>query len=129
MRSTMTHTTPRRPIAMLTLFMVICGTAPAGAQVLYGSIVGNVTDSTGAALPGATVAITHEETRRTRETITNAEGSYTFTAVQTGTYTVGVTLQGFKAYTRPGVTVTLNSVARVDAALQIGTLAETVTVS
>src|SRR5439155_8759097 len=114
---------------LLAVLIVVSGATTAGAQVLYGSIVGNVTDSTGGALPGAAVTITHEETRRTRETVTNAEGNYTFTAVQTGTYTVGMTLQGFKAFTRPGVMVTLNTVARVDAALQVGALAETVTVS
>jgi len=117
------------PAAVLSLFIWLCGTAAAGAQVLYGSIVGNVTDSTGGALPGATVTITHQETRRTRETTTNAEGRYTFTAVQTGTYTVGVALQGFKAFIRSNVVVTLNSVARVDAAMPIGELAESITVS
>ena len=124
--------TPIRTVtvaAFLSLFIWVSDAAPATAQVLYGSIVGNVTDSTGGALPGATVAITHQETRRTRETITNAEGGYTFTAVQTGTYTVRVELTGFKAFARPGVTVTLNSVARVDAALPVGRLEETVTVS
>jgi hypothetical protein len=136
----MTHTVLRRLIArvsarrtrvsaILTLLMVVSGATTAGAQVLYGSIVGNVTDSTGGALPGAAVTIRHEETRRTRETVTNAEGNYTFTAVQTGTYTIGVTLQGFRTFTRPGVMVTLNTVARVDAALQVGALSETVTVS
>src|SRR3989442_7432790 len=85
--------------AILTALIVLSGATTAGAQVLYGSIVGNVTDSTGGALPGAAVTITHEETRRTRETVTNAEGNYTFTAGQTGTYTPGVKLQGINALT------------------------------
>ena len=60
------------------------------AQVLYGSIVGTVRDATGAVLPGATVTITHNETKATRETATDATGSYRFSTVQTGTYTVVV---------------------------------------
>jgi hypothetical protein len=101
---------------------------PAGAQVLYGSIVGNVHDSTGATLPGATITILHEETKLTREATTDATGAYTFTAVPTGTYVVTVTLTGFRTFTRPSVPVTLNTVTRVDAALPVGEIAETVTV-
>src|SRR4029453_12852386 len=98
------------------------------AQVLYGSMVGHVQDSTGAALPGATVVILHEETRLTRETTSDATGAYTFTAVPSGTYTVTVSVQGFRTFSRPGVPVTLNNVARVDVSLQLGEVAETVTV-
>ncbi len=105
------------------------GPPAADAQVLYGSIVGNVSDSTGGALPGATVAIVHEETKLTRETVSDTAGAYRFTAVPTGTYTVNVTVQGFRTFSRQGVVVTLNNVTRIDAALQVGQLAETVTVS
>src|SRR2546426_11424504 len=83
-----------RVSAILAVLFVVSGATTAGAQVLYGSIVGNVTDSTGGALPGAAVTITHEETRRTRETVTNAEGNYTFTAGETGTHTRCGTLHG-----------------------------------
>ncbi len=104
--------------------------APAArAQVLYGSIVGNVTDSSGAAVPGAMVAIEQSETRLKRELVTDAAGAYHFTAVPTGTYTVTVTMSGFRTFDRPGVPVTLNSVARVDAKLEVGALNETVSVS
>jgi hypothetical protein len=130
--------TPRRrlvarglPGLRLLLFVVAlpgAGASPAAAQVLYGSMVGNVHDSTGAALPGAAVTILHQETKLTRETVTDAAGAYTFTAVPTGTYDVTVSVAGFRTFTRPAVPVTLNNVTRVDAALQLGELAETVTV-
>ena len=55
------------------------------AQVLYGSIVGHVRDSTGAAVPGAAVTITHLETKLSRETVAEATGAYTFSTVPTGT--------------------------------------------
>jgi hypothetical protein len=105
------------------------GPPAARAQVLYGSIVGNVNDATGGALPGATVTIVHEETKLTRDTTSDASGAYRFTAVPTGTYSITVGIQGFRTFSRPGVMVTLNNVTRVDAALQVGTVAETVTVS
>ena len=110
------------------LVAFLAGTV-ADAQVLYGSIVGNVTDSTGAAVPGATVTIEQAETKLTRELVTDAAGAYHFTAVPSGTYSVTVTMNGFRSFSRKDVPVTLNSVARVDAKLDVGQLAETVSVS
>src|SRR4029079_7267503 len=101
---------------------------PLDAQVLYGSIVGTVTDASGAALPGATVTIEQTETKLSRELTTDAAGGYHFTAVPSGTYTVSVKMNGFRTFSR-SVPVTLNSVARVDAKLALGPLAESVQVS
>ncbi len=98
------------------------------AQVLYGSIVGTVTDSSGAALPGATVAVEQTETKFSRELVTDASGIYQFTAVPSGTYTVSIKMNGFRTFSRT-VPVTLNSVARVDVKLEIGQVTESVTVS
>jgi hypothetical protein len=111
------------------LLATVVGIPAAGAQVLYGSIVGNVTDGTGAALPGATVTIEQSETKLKRELVTDAAGAYHFTAVPTGTYSVSVVMSGFRKYDRPQVPVSLNSVARVDAKLELGSLTETVSVS
>jgi hypothetical protein len=108
--------------------IVMCAPA-ASAQVLYGSIVGNVTDSTGAAVPGATVTIEQTETRLKREQVSDAAGGYQFTAVPSGTYAISVTMSGFRTFGRQGVPVTLNSTARVDARLDVGDLSETVSVS
>ena len=75
-------------IVLLTmLFLPLTGQA----QVLYGSITGNVTDTAGAALPGATVTITHKETGQTRQGVTDVNGAYDFPNVLAGTYTVKVT--------------------------------------
>jgi len=98
------------------------------AQVLYGSIVGNVEDSSGGTLPGATVTITSKDTGLSRSVVSNETGSYTVTNVQAGTYDVKVTLQGFKEAVKANVPVTVNTVSRVDARLEIGQLSETVTV-
>ncbi|HEY2934725.1 MAG TPA: TonB-dependent receptor [Acidobacteriota bacterium] len=99
------------------------------AQVLYGSIVGNVRDQSQAAVPGATVTITSRDTNLSRETLTNDEGVYSFPTVQTGTYTMKVSLSGFKEAKRTDVVVTLNSVTRVELMLEVGEVSESVTVS
>jgi hypothetical protein len=112
----------------LVAFLVV-GAPTAGAQVLYGSITGNVVDSTGAALPGATVKIEQSETKLTRELVTDAVGVYHFTAVPSGTYAISITMSGFRGFTRRDVPVSMNSVARVDAKLEIGQLSESVMVS
>jgi hypothetical protein len=102
--------------------------APARGQVLYGSIVGGVTDSQGAVVPGATVTIVNKETNLTLETTTSAEGSYTLANVLPGTYDVKIALEGFREVIRQNVPVTIGQVSRVDVILEVGTLAETVTV-
>ena len=117
-------------VAVALVMLIGCGSTPVvRAQVLYGSIVGNVKDSTGAVLPGATVTITHHETKATREAVTDTNGSYRFPTVQTGTYTVVATMSGFQKFSRDNVPVTLNSVTRIDIAMPVGQLAENVTVS
>ena len=126
----MTAMFSRRWALALVLLASIPFSAPAAtAQVLYGSIVGNVTDSTGAGVPGATVTIEQTETKLKREQVTDTAGAYNFTAVPSGPYTVTVTMTGFRTYDRQRVQVTLNSTARVDARLEVGQLTETVSVS
>jgi hypothetical protein len=115
--------------ACLIVLLVLFHAPALRAQVLYGSIVGTVRDSTGGVLPGAAVTITHNDTKATRETATDGTGSYRFSTVQTGTYTVVVKLTGMQTFTRDDVPVTLNSVARVDVSLGAAQLQETVTVT
>src|SRR5881628_1007768 len=103
-----------RLFALACLILMAAAPVDLEAQVLYGSILGNVKDPSGAAVPGATVTITHKATNQSRETLTDDIGNYNFPTVQTGTYTVKVTLPGFKESTQTDVKVTLNSVARVD---------------
>ena len=117
----------RLPLFLLAFLTLVPATLP--AQVLYGSIVGNVTDESGGATPGATVTIRHRETGTSRDTVTDSTGFYRFPNVQSGTYTVTVTLTGFRSFSRGDIPVTLNTATRVDAALQVGELSEMVTVA
>ena len=82
--------------------LVLAGVVPAAAhaQVLYGSVVGNVEDSSGAALPGATVTLTNKGTGLVQTAVTGETGTFTFTNVQAGTYDVKVSMQGFKEAVR-----------------------------
>ncbi len=102
--------------------------APTSAQVLYGSIVGVVQDASGSSIPAATVTIVSKETNLTRETVSNENGEYTLTNVLPGTYDIKVGLQGFREFVRANVPVTPGQISRVVAKLEIGALAETVTV-
>lgn len=99
------------------------------AQVLYGSIVGSVTDASGASVPQATVRVTQAETNQTREVQTNEAGGYTLSTVPAGTYEVSITKEGFRPFSSQNIRVNLNTVVRVDAALNVGTVAESVEVS
>src|SRR5438552_10339310 len=116
-------------LTTLVLLALCAPSSPLNAQVLYGSLVGNVTDESGAAIPGATVTITHRETGASREAVTDAAGAYRFPTLQSGTYSITVKLTGFRTLTRSDVAVTLNTVTRLDAPLQVGQLSEMVSVS
>ena len=122
----MKHAVVRLTLAVLLAAGVL--PAAAHAQVLYGSVVGSVEDGSGAALPGATVTLTNKGTGLVQTTVTSDSGTYTFTNVQAGTYDVKVSLQGFKESVKADVPVTVNTVSRVDARLELGNLSETVTV-
>ena len=100
----------------------------AAAQNVYGSLVGNVTDSSGGAIPGATVTATQTETNLTREVVTNASGAYSIPNIPSGTYQVVVAVPGFQTFTARDVIVT-NRDVRVDAKLGLGTLEEALTVT
>jgi hypothetical protein len=101
----------------------------AAGQVLYGGVTGTVTDPSGAGVPGATVTITHKETSLSREAVSNETGIYTFTNVQAGTYDLKVSLAGFREFLKTAVPVSVNQISRVDVKLDVGALAETITVA
>ena len=98
------------------------------AQTLYGSIVGKVTDQTGAAIPGADITVINQKTNFTRQGITDDVGNYSFPTVPTGSFTVKVSMPGFKEYVETDIPVTVNNVTRVNVILEIGEVTETVTV-
>jgi hypothetical protein len=113
-------------LVMASVFAFCAGSAR--AQVLYGSIVGTVNDQSGSAVPAATVTATNKQTGVQRQTTTNDAGGYNFAAVQPGSYEVRITKEGFRTTTDQGVEVTSNSTTRVDMALQLGAVTESIAV-
>ena len=99
------------------------------AQVLSGSIVGQVLDTTSAGVPGASVRITHRETNQTRNAVTNASGEYAVQSLAGGVYDIVITKDGFQTFKADSIPLTFGQVARVDAALRVGQISETVSVS
>ena len=99
------------------------------AQVLYGSVLGDVKDTTGASVPGANVVITNQGTGLTREAVTDTAGHYNLPDLPAGIYSLKISQQGFKTFEQNPVTVNINSVTRVDVPLEVGAMTDTVTVS
>lgn len=92
-------------------------------------LAGHVTDSTSAAVPGVTVAITNVETGSERVTATNAAGNWEVRFLAPGTYRVTFELAHFRPLRREGVTVSTAEMATLDAVLEIGGVAEAVQVT
>jgi hypothetical protein len=99
------------------------------AQTLYGSIVGTVTDQSGAVVPNAQVKASNPETGEARESTTDQSGRYTIGNVVAGTYDLSVSAPGFRLFTQKGVTATVNTVARVDVQLEVGAQTQEITVA
>lgn len=117
------------PYACLILSMLIVPSRAVYAQAVTGTLLGNVTDSSGAAVPGATITVTEMQTTISRSTVSNEAGYYIFSSLQNGTYAVEAELQGFKKVIREGVRVDVNTTQRVNMSLEVGQVTEAVTVS
>ncbi len=124
----MKHTS--RSIArLLGIAILLAACVATGRAQTQGGISGLVTDSSGGAIPGATVTVTNAATRGIRTTTTNADGLYSFPSLPPGIYALKVELQGFKTAELPEVKVDVEQTVRLDVPLQVGKLEETVTVS
>lgn len=113
---------------MIALFVLGFSQALRG-QAVSATLVGTVTDNSGAIVPQATVTITESATGITHTDITNGSGNYTFPNLTPGTYSVTITSKGFKKEVRAGIDVAVNTTTRVDIVLQPGAVTETVTVT
>ncbi len=107
---------------------VLLLTTSAHAQFDLAQVSGVVQDGTGAVLPGVDVTLINVGTRGERQTVTNAAGLYTFPNVPVGEYRITASLSGFKPITKSGVQVSAGLNIRVDVALEVGELSETIQV-
>ena len=114
---------------VLCIGMSLCHPAAVRAQATTATVYGNVTDSSGAQLPGAPVLIVNEDTGTTQTTTTNPTGEFTFNFLPVGRYSLTIAASGFKEQTEPGIELTAGQRIRRTYTLEIGSLAEKVTVT
>src|ERR1051326_8233876 len=103
--------------------------SPSSAQVLYGSLTGNVTDPSGSAAPGAQVEALHTATGLAKQTSTDERGTYLFTDLQPGTYKVTMSAPSFASRVQEGAVISLNTILRLDAVMTVSQVMESVLVS
>ena len=115
--------------ASLSLAFIFLAALSLPAQTFRGTILGTVTDPSGAVLPGATVTVKNTGTGLERTAQSSADGSYALPELPIGTYTVTVTLNGFQTFVTTGVVVDTSSERRVNAALKTGQVSTRVEVS
>ncbi len=110
-------------VAMLCIFAVI-GVAQTG-----GEITGLITDSSGAAVAGATITVTNKATGAARRITTNTEGVYTFPSLLPGVYELKVEQAGFKTAQLDNIRVEVQQTVRLDVTMEVGQVGETVTIT
>ena len=115
--------------ARILLVFVLLAAVSLSAQTFRGTILGTVTDPSGAVLPGVKVTVKNAGTGLERTTETSADGSYALPELPIGTYTVTITLPGFQTSVTTGVIVDVSTERRVDAAMKTGQVSTRVEVS
>ena len=116
--------------AILCAAAALATPAPARAQgSTTASLRGNVQDSSGAVLPGATVTITNTGTKIETATVTDDRGQYLFAALFPGSYELKVELAGFKSYERKDIALSPSDTRGIDVRLDVGSQNETITVT
>jgi len=119
----------RRTLFVMFLAVLAVGVCPAAAQQGQSSVQGRVLDESGAALPGAVVVVTHQDSGMFRQVVSNADGSYFVTGIVPGPYQITSEMAGFRKYERRGMVLEIGTTATLDITLVLGTLEETVTVT
>jgi hypothetical protein len=120
----------RSPILIVAGLVValLVWTSSLVAQTATGEVNGAVTDRSGGVIPGATVTLTNQGTNISRSSISNASGNFLFVNVQPGTYVLTVELEGFKTAQVPPFDVGVNQAVTQPVALDVGAMAESITV-
>ena len=109
--------------------LILFFSSPLAAQTTYGTVSGQVTDSSGAAIADAHVTLTNTGTGEKRTQTTGSDGLYGFVNLFAGHYRVDVEKDGFKRISRPDVVVELQQTSRIDLAMQVGQVTQTIEVS
>ena len=123
-------------MSILRLWGIVCSclllilvSLPAPAQFVRGSIVGTISDESGAVIPGAEIVLHNVNTNEAKTFTTDGGGSYNFAALLPGLYRIEVKKTGFKTQTVSEVRLEVNQTARVDVRLPVGDVGERIEVS
>ena len=114
---------------LLALAVAACTTATALAQQGTADIRGRVLDQQGAILPGVTVVVREQDTGNFRESVSNVDGTFIFSAIRPGRYEITAELTGFKKYSRRDVIAEVGKTVSLDVQLEVGGIEEVVTVT
>src|ERR1051325_4491094 len=110
------------------LLLLLALVAPAFAQQTTATLLGTVSDSSGATVAGVAIQVASLATNVTREALTDGNGAYSLPNLPPGVYRVTATKAGFQASRAESVTLQVEQVARLDIKLQVGSVNETITV-
>src|SRR5437773_6822279 len=99
------------------------------AQTATRTFVGVVKDTSGALIPGVSIAVKHTDTGQTRTAISSDSGSYNVPLLPVGAYELTTTMPGFKQQVRTGINLVIGQQAVIDLTLEVGAAAEQITVS
>ncbi len=114
---------------LLPIFACLLFTAAISAQTTVGELRGTVSDSTGAVIAGAVVAVQNMATSDTRKMSSDADGSYLFAQLPVGRYVLTVEMSGFQKFTLRDVNIQVDARRREDVALKVGDVTQEVTVA
>src|SRR3984893_18983407 len=117
----------RRIIGVIAV--LILAAIPVAAQLPTGTILGNVKDSSGASIPGATVTVRNTDTNLTKTAMTEQDGSYRFPELAVGHYEMRAEAAGFRTENRTGMTLEVTQTGVINFALPVGSTTQQVTVS
>ena len=113
----------RFPLFLLLASMTLAQVAPTGA------LVGEVSDSSGAVIPGAAVVLINTGTQASKQTTTGPGGRFAFQLLPVGTYMLKVTANGFSTYEQTGIRADVHSSPSVSVVLRVGAMSEQVTIA
>src|SRR5580704_2681430 len=116
-------------VRVITVCLLLVSLEPLTAQTTTGSIVGTVTDHSGAAVPGAAVTVINVDTNIATKTTTDTSGNYVVTPLGVGHYSVTVEARGFKRSVSAGITLNVQDRIGVNVVLEVGQVSETVEVT
>ncbi len=116
-------------VFLLAAFFVLVPQERVDAQVTTATFLGLVHDSSGAVVPGATVVATNRGTGVPREALTDARGEFVLSALPNGPYSIRIEMPGFKTYANEGIVLGAGQTVRQTFVLELGAVAETVTVA